>query len=89
MSSNNSKICTEATTFQAEPIILPSCPAAADVQTGPSELHSQDAPPDYYSTVDINAILAVNPKDRNAFERRAVAQHSQKLKDNPLLQNQV
>ena len=41
-SSNNSPTCTEATAFQAEPIILPSCPAAAEVQTGPSELHSQD-----------------------------------------------
>ena len=82
-SSNNSPTCTEATAFQAEPVILPSCPAAADVQTGPSELHSQDAPPDYYSTVDINAILAVNPKDRNTFERRAVVQHSQRLKITP------
>ena len=63
MSSNNSPTCTEATAFQAEPNILPACPVAADVQTGPSELHPQDAPPDYYSTVDINAILAVNPKD--------------------------
>ena len=88
-SSNNSPTCTEATAFQAEPIILPSCPAAAEVQTGPSELHLQDAPPDYYSTVDIDAILAVKPKDRNAFERRAVAQHSLKLKDNPRPQNQV
>ena len=88
-SSNESPICTEATTFQSEPVVLPSCPDAENIQVVPGEMHLQDAPPDYYFTVDINAILAVNPKDRNAFERRAVVQHSQKLKDNPLLQNQV
>ena len=70
--SNNSPICTEATTFQTEPVVLPPCPAAENIQVVPGEMHLQDAPPDYYSTVDINAILAVNPKDRNAFERKAV-----------------
>ena len=52
-------------------------------------MHLQDAPPDYYSTMDIDAILAIKPKDRNAFKRRAIAQHSLKMKDNPLPQIQV
>ena len=68
---------------------MSTCPDAAEIQDGPGEVHLQDAPPDYYSTLDIDAILSVKPKDRNAFERRAVAQHSLKLKDNPLPQNQV
>ena len=34
-----------------------------------------DAPPDYYSTVDINNILAIPPENRNAFETRAAIRH--------------
>ena len=34
-----------------------------------------DAPPDYYSTVDINNILAIPPAKRNAFETRAAIRH--------------
>ena len=74
-SSSESPVCTEAVINQANPIILPSAPAEI-----------QDAPPDYYSTLDINAILAVDPGDRNAFERRAVIQHSMKREENPLPQ---
>ena len=88
-SSNESPVCTEANVNQANPIILPSCPEAAEIQNENEEMHIQDAPPDYYSTMDINAILAVKPGDRNAFERRAVAQHSLRLDENPLPQNQV
>ena len=71
---------------QANPIIIPSCPAAAEIQ---DDVQFQDAPPDYYSTVDINSILAMKPEDRNAFERRAVTQHSLRMEGNPLPQNQV
>ena len=85
-SSNESPVCTEAIVNQANPIILPSCPAAAEIQ---DEVQFQDAPPDYYSTVDINSILAMKPGDRNAFERRAVTQHSLRMEGNPLPQNQV
>ena len=88
-SSNDSPVCTEANVTQADPIILPSCPEAAEIPNGANEMHIQDAPPDYYSTLDINAILSVKPGDRNAFERRAVAQHSLRLDENPLPQNQV
>ena len=46
-------------------------------------------PPDYYSSLDINATLAVKPGDRNAFEKRAVTQHSLRMEENPHPQNQV
>jgi len=37
----------------------------------------------------IKSILAINPADRNAFERRAVTQHSIRLEENPLPQYQA
>ena len=85
-SSNDSPVCTEAVVNQANPIIIPSCPAAVEIR---DDAPVQDAPPDYYSTVDINSILAMKPEDRNAFERRAVTQHSIRMEENPLPQNQV
>ena len=85
-SSNESPVCTEAFVNQANPIIIPSCPAAAENQ---DDVHFQDAPLDYYSTVDIYSILAMKPEDRNAFERRAVTQQSIRMEENPLPQNQV
>merc|ERR1712030_164019 len=57
-SSNESPVCTEVIVNQANPIIIPSCPAAAEIQ---DDVQFQDAPPDYYSTVDINSILAMKP----------------------------
>ena len=85
-SSHDSPVCTEAIVNQANPIIIPSCPAAIEIQ---DDAPVQDTPPDYYSTVDIKAILAISPRDRNAFERRAVTQHMAKLEENPLPQNQA
>ena len=85
-SSNDSPVCTEAVVNQANPVIIPSCPAAVEIQ---DDAPVQDAPPDYYSTVDIKAILAIPTQDRNAFERRAVTQHMAKLEENPLPQNQA
>ena len=47
---------------------------ANQIFIGPLQIHEgvqiQDAPPDYYSTVDINSILAIPPVDRNPFETR-------------------
>ena len=84
-SSSESPVCTGAVTNQANPIILPSAPEEIQEE----EAQFQDAPPDYYSTLDINAILAVQPEDRNTFERRAANQHSKKLKENLPTPNQV
>ena len=39
------------------------------------EAQVNDAPPDYYSTVDINTILAIPPAERNAFETREAIRH--------------
>ena len=48
---------------------------ANQIFIGPLQIHEgaqvHDAPPDYYSTVDINSILAIPPENRNAFETRA------------------
>ena len=84
-SSSESPVCPEANINQANPIILPSAPAEIQEE----EIQFQDAPPDYYSTVDIHAILAVKPEDQNAFERRAANQHSRRQQENHLTQNQV
>ena len=47
---------------------------ANQILEGAQQFHEgarvQDAPPDYYSTVDINSILAIPPADRNPFETR-------------------
>ena len=84
-SLSESPVCTDANINQANPVILPSAPAEIQEE----ELQFQDAPQDYYSTVDINAILAVKPGDQNAFERRAANQHSRRMQENPLPQDQV
>ena len=52
---------------------------ANQILEGAQQFHEgarvQDAPPDYYSTVDINSILAIPPADRNAFETRAAIRY--------------
>ena len=52
---------------------------ANQIFIGPLQIHEggqiQDAPPDYYSTVDINSILAIPPENRNAFETRAAIRY--------------
>ena len=85
-STNNSPTCNEAIVYQENPVIIPSCPAAIETQDAAP---LQDAPPDYYSTVDINALLAIPIHDRNAFESRAVTQHMAKLEANHPLQIQA
>ena len=52
---------------------------ANQIMVGVHQFHEgaqvQDAPPDYYSTVDINSILAIPPADRNPFETRAAIRY--------------
>merc|ERR1712030_54673 len=52
---------------------------ANQIMVGAHQFHEgaqvQDAPPDYYSTVDINSILAIPPADRNPFETRAAIRY--------------
>ena len=52
--------------------MTPSCPTAIQIQENDPV---QEAPPAYYSTVDINRLLDIPIADRDAFETIAVLRH--------------
>ena len=77
-SNNESSSCSRDVVNQNNLPILPSAPqlrlghqgGAQHFQEGAHQF--QDAPPDYYATVDINSILEIPPAERNPFETRKV-----------------
>ena len=78
-SKNDSPICNEA-------VATPSCPTAIQIQGNDPV---QEAPPAYYSTVDINRLLGIPIADRNAFETRAVMRHMAEMQGKSLPLPQV
>ena len=78
---NESPSCPMGVANQVNTPVQPFIPqpepfqeGANQVMVGAHQFHEgarvQDASPDYYSTVDINSILAIPPADRNPFETR-------------------
>ena len=78
-SNNDSPICNEA-------VVTPSCPTAIQIQENDPV---QEAPPAYYSTVDINRLLGIPIANRNAFETRAVMRHMAEMQGKSLPLPQV
>ena len=52
---------------------------ANQIMVGAHQFHEgaqvQDAPPDYYSTVNINSIFSIPPAEGNPFETRAAIRY--------------
>ena len=71
-SNNESPICTSEVSNQYNQYYTPSLPSAPQFQ---EEAPVQDAPPNYYSTVDIKKILAIPPAQRNPFETQEVIKY--------------
>ena len=78
-SNNDSPICNES-------VVTPSCPTAIQIQGNDPV---QEAPPAYYSTVDINRLLDIPIANRNAFETRAVLRHMAEMQEKSLPLPQV
>ena len=74
--NNESSPCTEVAASQGNFI---QHPEQVDVRekpvSAPEDAQPLDTPPDYYSTLEIESILAIPAEDRNALETREVHRH--------------
>ena len=78
-SKNDSPICNNVA-------VTPSAPPAIQVQRN---VPVQEAPPSYYSAVDIDRLLSIPIAERNALETRAVMRHMAKIQEKSLPLPQV